>query len=115
MEKEITVIYDADCRFCRATLGWLKKKLQVNEQAFQNAALFTCGLTQEECSKEVFVLADDHVFSGAAAVAYLLHQRGNTISALIIRRSGPFGRFGYRWIASHRNSAIVRLATKMLE
>lgn len=112
---EVTVIYDGDCRFCRASVAWLQKKLQVNAIAFQEAPLENYGLTFEQCSKAVFVLTQKQVYSGAGAVAYLLNLRGNTKASLLIKRSGPIGSSGYRWVATHRNSILVRVMTKILE
>lgn len=113
--EEVTVVYDGECRFCRASLGWLQKKLQVRAIAFQSASLETYGLTFEQCSKEVFVLTKNKTYSGAEALAFLLDCRGNKKSSLFIKRSGPVGRFGYRWVALHRNSVLVRAITKILE
>ncbi|MSO33720.1 MAG: DUF393 domain-containing protein [Candidatus Nanopelagicaceae bacterium] len=113
--REVTVIYDGECRFCRASLNWLQKKLSVQAIAFQNAPLETLGLTSEQCSKEVFVLTESQTYSGAGAVSFLLNLRGNTKASLFIKRSGPVGRFGYRWVALHRNSVLVRAITKILE
>ena len=112
---EVTVVFDGECRFCRASLGWLQKKLQVKAIAFQEAPLEKYGLTFEQCSKEVFALSENKTYSGAGAVAYLLNLRGNTKTSMFIKSLGPIGRSGYRWIASHRNSILVRVMTKILE
>jgi predicted DCC family thiol-disulfide oxidoreductase YuxK len=113
--KLITVIYDGQCRFCIVSLFWLQKRLQVNALAFQGADLATYGLTYGQCSKEVFALNDNQTYAGAEAVAFLLRRRGNIVVSKIIKRSGIFGRFGYRWIASHRNSLLARLMMVALE
>jgi len=112
---EVTVVFDGECRFCRASVGWVQKKLQVKAIAFQEAPLEKYGLTSEQCSKSVFVLTENHTYSGAGAVAYLLNLRGNTKTSLFIKGSGPIGRSGYRWVAAHRNSILVRVMTKILE
>lgn len=113
--QEITVIYDGQCRFCEASLNWLQKRLSVNAVAFQDGGLEKFGLTVEECSKEVFALNGNQRFAGADAVAFLLKQRGNKAAAFLIKNSGNLGRTIYRWIASHRNSLLIRIATRILE
>jgi predicted DCC family thiol-disulfide oxidoreductase YuxK len=72
-------------------------------------------LTYEECSQAVHVLHADKVYVGADAIAYLLGRRGNWILGFIVRASGPLGRYGYEWVAGHRNSWMIRLVTRLLE
>jgi predicted DCC family thiol-disulfide oxidoreductase YuxK len=55
------------------------------------------------------------VYVGADAIAYLLGRRGNYVLGFIVRASGPLGRYGYKWVAGHRNSFIIRFATKVIE
>jgi predicted DCC family thiol-disulfide oxidoreductase YuxK len=112
---EIIVIYDGQCRFCIASLLWLQKKIQVSAIPFQGATPEKYGLSVEQCSKEVFVVTKGKTFAGAQAIAYLLKLRGNTMTSMVIRVSGPVGRSGYRWVAGHRNSLLVRIITKILE
>ena len=113
--EEVIVIYDGQCRFCLASLLWLQKKIQVNAIPFQDATPEKYGLSVEQCSKEVFVVAKGETCAGAQAIAYLLKLRGNSKTSMVIRASGPVGRSGYRWVAGHRNSLLVRVITKILE
>jgi predicted DCC family thiol-disulfide oxidoreductase YuxK len=46
---------------------------------------------------------------------FLLRARGNRILAALLRLSGPVAHFGYRWIASHRDSIIVKLLSQALK
>lgn len=112
---DITVIYDGQCRFCKASLNWVQKRLLVNAVAFQDGGLEKFGLTVEQCSKEVFALYENQRFARADAVAFLLKQRGNKVAAFLIKNSGNLGRSGYRWVALHRNSLLIRIATRILE
>jgi predicted DCC family thiol-disulfide oxidoreductase YuxK len=112
---EATVIYDGDCRLCQASVNWLRIKLDIAAEPFQRAHLERFGLTREECAKEVIVYTTKATHRGAAAVAYLLSARGNRLTAIVITASGPLGRFGYRWVATHRNSAPITLLTRILE
>jgi predicted DCC family thiol-disulfide oxidoreductase YuxK len=81
---------------------------------FQTSDLSSFNLTREQCAKQVFVISAGSTYGGAAAIAFLLKRRGNRIQSGLITASGGIGRAGYRWIASHRNSWPVKLATKVL-
>jgi hypothetical protein len=73
------------------------------------------NLTLDECQKQVIAIQGKQIFKGAAAVAFLLKHRGNPVASRITRVSGPLGRFGYHWVSTHRNSAPVKLLTRILE
>ena len=113
--QDIIVIYDGECRLCRSSLEWLQRKICVTALPFQSTDLNSYGLTREQCSAEVLALCDDTTYSGSSAIAFLLNKRGNTFVSWLIVRSGIAGRFGYRWIASHRNSLAVRIFTNILD
>ena len=113
--SEATLIYDGDCRLCQASVDWLRLKLDIAAVPFQRANLERFGLTPEECAKEVIVHTGSATYRGAAAVADLLHARGNRLASFLITATGPLGRFGYHWVATHRNSAPIKLLTRFLE
>ncbi len=115
MASDIVVLTDGECRFCEATMKWVEQKLDVDAIAYQRADLALYGLTYEECSQAVHVVHAGKVYVGADAIAYLLGRRGNYILGFIVRASGPLGKFGYKWVASHRNSWLIRMATRILE
>ncbi len=96
-------------------MAWVEKKLQLEAIAYQRADLGFYGLTYEECSQAVHVVHAGKVYVGPDAIAYLLGRRGNYILGFIVRASGPLGRFGYEWVAGHRNSWLIRTATKLIE
>jgi predicted DCC family thiol-disulfide oxidoreductase YuxK len=112
--SQITVIFDGDCEFCQLSVTWVARKLTITALPFQTSDLAPFNLTQEQCAKQVYVVSQGTTYGGAAAIAFLLKRRGNRIQSGLITASGPIGRAGYRWIASHRNSWPVRLATKVL-
>jgi predicted DCC family thiol-disulfide oxidoreductase YuxK len=114
-ETAITVIYDGQCRICRASINWLQIQSNVNALSFYEIDPKSCNLTLEECQKQVIAIQGEQIFKGAAAVAFLLDYRGNTATARFIRATGPLGRFGYRWVSTHRNSAPVKVLTQILE
>jgi predicted DCC family thiol-disulfide oxidoreductase YuxK len=111
----ITVIYDGECRFCKASVNWLALKLDFVAYPFQSAHLKSFDLTREECAKEVIAIEAGKTFRGASAITILLRARGNRYFAALIATSGFIGRSGYRWVATHRNSALIKFATYLLE
>ena len=112
--SHITVIFDGECEFCRQSVTWIQRKLQITALPFQTADLSAFSLTREQCAKQVYVISNGTTYGGAAAIAFLLKSRGNRFQSTIIKASGPIGRAGYRWIASHRKSLPVKIATKVL-
>jgi predicted DCC family thiol-disulfide oxidoreductase YuxK len=110
----ITVIFDGDCEFCRQSVAWIERKLVVEALAFQTADLQPFNLTKEQCAKQVYVVSDSITYSGADAIRYLLKKRGNRIGAMLLGATGNVGRAGYRWIASHRSSWVIKVATRVL-
>jgi predicted DCC family thiol-disulfide oxidoreductase YuxK len=114
MDNQIVVVYDGQCQFCQASIDWIEQKLAVDSKAFQEAELNLYGLSYDQCSQSVHVIADGAVLAGAPAIAFLLKARGNRSLSLLITASGVFGRWGYRWIATHRISLIVNFAHRLL-
>ena len=113
--SSVLVIYDGECDFCKASLGWLQLKNPVKALPFQNAPLHELGLSYEECTKQVVVISHDIKYLGADAIALLLKIRGNKVLSATLSAAGPLGRFGYRWVAVHRNSLVIRLWTRVLQ
>ena len=111
----IVVIYDGQCRFCKASVDWVKQKLHLTAIPFQQTELHQFGLTYDQVSKSVHVIVESQTYSSSTAVAYLLKRRGNRFIAVLITASGPLGRRGYHWIAANRNGKIVKIVTKLLE
>lgn len=113
--SEIVVLTDGECHFCEVTLKWVEKKLALKAIAYQSADLASFGLTYQECTQAVHVIDGGKTYRGSDAIAYLLRQRGNRLLSTSIKASGPLARYGYRWVAGHRNSWIIRFATKVIE
>ena len=112
--NQITVIFDGECEFCKQSVSWIQRKLEITALPYQTADLSAFNLTREQCAKQVYVISDGTTYGGAAAIAFLLKNRGNRFQSTIIEASGPIGRSTYRWIASHRKSWPVKIATKVL-
>lgn len=115
MRTDITLIYDGECRFCSACLAWVEMKLEISAIPFQEANLDEYGLLRSQCEQSVVLITEKERLFGAAAVGYLLDRRGNTRPAQALRLLGRAGQWGYRWVASHRDSLVIRMVTKHLE
>ena len=115
MENQIVVIYDGECAFCKSSIEWIERRLVMDSKPFQEADLESYGLTFQQCSQSVQVITHSTVLAGASAIAFLLKKRRNRLLSMIVTASGPFGRFGYRWIAAHRSSRVVSVLHKILE
>ncbi len=113
--SEIVVIYDGQCELCKNSISWVFKKLEINALDFHTTDLAQFGLKAAQCSREVFVITEQHRFRGAQAAAFLLKRRGNKVLSAIITLSGPLGRIVYRWVASHRNSWPVKILSRVLK
>ena len=112
--NQITVIFDGQCEFCQQSVTWIQRKLVITALPFQTSDLVPFNLTKEQCAQQVYVVSDGITYGGAAAIALLLKRRGNRIQSGLITASGPMGRTGYRWIASHRNPWPLKLSTRIL-
>ncbi len=113
-DREIVVIYDGLCEFCEQSLIWLQQKVVVDAIAFQRADLQPFNLTREQCAKQLYVVTGSDTYAGADAIRFLLHSRGNRTTAFLLGVSGNLGRTGYRWVASHRNTWPIKIATRVL-
>ena len=111
----ITVIYDGKCQLCQNSIDWLSKKLTFEALAYQKAPLEKFGLTLTQCEKQVYALSAGKTYGGVAAVIFLLNARGNRVSSLLLKLSGPFGSFTYKMIAANRKSVFVRALSKLLK
>jgi predicted DCC family thiol-disulfide oxidoreductase YuxK len=115
MNPIATVIFDGECRFCIASLNWLCLKANLNAHPFQQADLASFGLTLPECEKEVIAIIHGTTYRGASAIAHLLALRGNRNLARLITASGKLGQSAYHWVATHRNSLVIKALTLILE
>ncbi len=115
MSPIATVIFDGECRFCIASLNWLRLKADINAHPFQHADLASFGLTRTECEKEVIAIINGTTYRGASAIAQLLALRGNGNLSHLITASGKLADTTYHWVATHRNSLVIKALTLILE
>lgn len=111
----VIVIFDGQCRLCRASVSWLQMCCEVEAISFHAIDPSRYGLTLSECESQVIAIAGTQIFKGAAAVAFLMAHRGNRATAVFIKAAGPIGRATYKWISTHRNSLPVRALTRVIE
>ena len=109
-----TVIFDGECEFCQQSLIWLQRKLVVQAVAFQTSDLQPFNLTREQCATQLYVITSTDTYAGADAIRHLLQHRGNKTAAFLLGASGNLGRTGYRWVATHRNTWPIKIATRVL-
>lgn len=114
-QSEVVVIYDGECDFCKECVRWVQKRATITALPFQTADLARFGVSYQRCSKEVVVIIDGKVSGGASAVASLLTTTGHKNLGAALKLTGPIGRKGYFWVASHRESWFIRLATGILK
>ena len=106
MIREIIVIYDGECEFCKSCIRWISNRTDIKALANQSIDPNIYGITRAQCEKSVVVIDADTHF-GAKAVAHLLERSGAKTLALILKASGPVGEYGYRYVASHREGRLV--------
>jgi predicted DCC family thiol-disulfide oxidoreductase YuxK len=102
------VIYDGECDFCISCVNWLKRRLEIEALANQEINPEEFGVSKSQCEKSVVVI-DEQTYFGAGAVAFLLNRSGYKFLSNLIILSGPVGRFGYSYVAAHRNGMLVKL------
>ncbi|MBU3734958.1 MAG: DUF393 domain-containing protein [Candidatus Planktophila sp.] len=112
--NQIIVIFDGDCEFCKQSVVWIEQKLKISAIPFQTADLSPFNLTREQCAKQVYVISEGSTYGGAAGIAFLLKKRGNALLYSSIKATGPIARIAYKWIATHRSSWPIKLATRIL-
>ena len=112
--NEITIIYDGLCQFCKNCVDWVQKKVVVTAIDYQSADLKKFRLTEDQCEKQVYVIASGKTYGGVDALSFLLRIRKNQLLFLLLKITGPLGGRGYQWVAQNRNSALVRGLNKVI-
>ena len=107
------VFYDGECDFCLACINWVKSRCDIEALPNNSPRIAEYALTREIVDKSVVVI-DSKVITSAKAVAFLLRKSGFKKSAQLLRALGPVGELGYKYVASHRNGLLVRLAHKLI-
>lgn len=107
------VFYDGECDFCLACVNWVKSRYEIEALPNNSPRISDYGLTREIVDKSVVVI-ENNVLTSAKAVAFLLKKSGLKKSSFLLTVLGPIGEIGYKYIASHRNGLLVRIAHKII-
>jgi predicted DCC family thiol-disulfide oxidoreductase YuxK len=107
--ESLTVLYDADCGFCRWTLAALLRwdrdvrLLPVEIQSAEGQALLHDVPPDRRLASAHAVTPEGHVYSGGAAAEHVarLLPAGAPFAAAAHALERPVDR-SYRWVADHR-------------
>lgn len=126
--RQAIVLYDADCGFCRWSLGLLlradrERRLRPLALGSEQADELLADLQpQQRAGSWHLLMPDGQRESAGAALPRVLEllPRGGTLAALFERFPGATER-GYRWVADHRSqlsrllpSSATRRATALI-
>lgn len=112
--EQATLVFDGDCGFCTTAVRWLGRSLPAFPAAipYQWAELDELGLTRDEASEQVWLVARDrsgslHQYGGHLAVSVMLrHQPALGWRFLgVLLDTLPFSlaaSLGYRLVAKYR-------------
>ena len=108
------LIYDGECEFCRNCVQWIQSRVQLRAIPYQEADLAQHMLSDAEAASSVHLILEKRALSGADAVAFLLKQTRWRLLGHFISWIAPLSRVAYHWVASNRNSAVVRVLNALL-
>ena len=105
----ITLVYDADCGFCRRSLAWGQRNLT----AFPRAVAATSpeakqsGLSDQQLAESIWILGTEAPLPAARAAAFILRMQPNVLWRLlgVLMSIWPISRiakFVYFWVARNR-------------
>ena len=115
----VTVVYDADCGVCQASVGWLRKRDRRGAFRFvgNDADPLPAGVAREETEHTVVVLEEDgRKHLRAQGIARLLRELGSGYRLLAALLAAPgiraLANFGYDRFASHRHRISAALGLR---
>lgn len=105
------LLYDGDCGFCTASVGFLRRRVEIarlQAQPWQRADLTQLPVSVEQCREAVqLVFPDGSRLAGAAAVAAVLRRArgwwpllGRALQLPVVRE---IAEVGYRVVAAGRS------------
>jgi len=105
-----TLVFDGDCGFCTTVAKHFEKRSRVPIEiaAWQLTDLRLLGLTAEQASAQVYLVADGKLFGGHEAFAELMRLQGDPFHravASVMRAPGlrRVSAWGYRLVAKNRH------------
>jgi predicted DCC family thiol-disulfide oxidoreductase YuxK len=121
MRPSHTLLYDAECRFCRWSLGWIlrwDRRRSLEPLALQDPAAVEAlrGMSEAERMASWHLVAPGGAVTSAAAAApplLRLLPGGHPLAALAARLPGPVERT-YGWVARNRGRLARPLGERAL-
>ena len=105
-----TLVFDGDCGFCTTVAKHFEKRSRVPIEiaAWQLTDLDRLGLTSEQASAQVYLVADGKLFGGHEAFAEFMRLQGDPFHravAGVMRAPGlrRVSAWGYRVVAKNRH------------
>lgn len=113
----ITVVYDADCGVCQASVAWLRQRdrRRVLEFVGNDAAQLPPRVEREETEHTLVVIDGERKLTRADAVALLLAQlRGWSLLGLLLGLPGlrRVANWGYDRFAANRHRISAALGMR---
>ena len=110
----MTVVYDADCGVCQASVAWLRKRDRHGVFAFvgNDAAELPAGVDRGETEHTMVVLDGARKYTRSDGVARLLRElRGWSALSLLMRAPGlrQLANLGYDAFAKRRHKVSAAL------
>jgi predicted DCC family thiol-disulfide oxidoreductase YuxK len=110
----LTVVFDADCGVCQASVAWLRRR-GVFEFVGNDAAELPAGVSREETEHTMVVLDGARKYTRADGVARLLRElRGWSALGLVMRAPGirQVANLGYDAFARRRHKVSAALGMR---
>ena len=113
----LTLVYDADCGVCQASVGWLRKRDRRGVFQFvgNDVAELPAGVSREETGHTMVVLDGARKFTRGEGVARVLRElRGWSALGAVLRAPGirQLANFGYDRFAANRHRVSAALGMR---
>jgi predicted DCC family thiol-disulfide oxidoreductase YuxK len=104
-----TLIYDADCGFCKRSLAWGQKNLTAFPRAIasSSAEAQSSGLSQDQLDESIWIIGLARPVGAERAAAFILNLQPNILwralgIAISIWPFSVLARASYFWVAKNR-------------
>ncbi len=112
----MTVVYDADCGVCQASVAWIRRRDRRGTFAFvENDGELPAGVSRDETEHTVIVLDAERKYVRAEAVARILRElRGWSLAGALLRAPGlrQLANWGYDRFAANRHRVSAALGMR---
>lgn len=113
----MTVVYDADCGVCQASVAWIRRRDRAGVFEFvgNDADLLPEGVSRDETEHTLVVLDGKEKYVRAEGVARILRElRGWSAAAAVLRAPGlrRIADWGYDRFANNRHRVSAALGMR---